>query len=342
MELISIVVPFYRIEKKVIKYCVDSIINQTYKKIEAFLVDDGNTDGSSEYLDELAKDYSFISVIHQKNSGVSAARNAGIYAAQGEYIVFLDGDDCLSSDYIESFVQAIEKTHADIIYAEHVVFKDKCVFESSPCNNPVLIENKTIVMRSVLSSGVSKEIGLHGAPWGKAFKTSLLKDNKLLFDTKLPRSQDNEFNFRVLQYADKVAYLPDKLYGYRESEQSAMTRYRSDSKEIQERYLDKVVEDAHYFDVLDIVKHDIDVITMIKFFDICNTCILHKDNSDSIRDKIAIIKKTLNEDRYKKALNRVTTKDFDGAPKLYIFLLKRELVTLYCITHGIRRILKGL
>jgi glycosyltransferase involved in cell wall biosynthesis len=342
MILISIVVPFYRIKKEIIKECVNSIINQTYKNIEAFLVDDGNTDGTAEYLDELAAQYSCLSVIHQENRGVSVARNAGIQAAKGDYIVFLDGDDCLAPYCIETFASAIREKDVDIIYAEHVVFKDKCVFKKRINCNAHIIEDKTVVLRSVLSSGVSKKKGLHGAPWGKAFKQSFIENNALKFDSSLPRSQDNEFNFRAIQYAEDIAYLSEEIYGYRESGQSAMTRYRTDSKEIQEKYLDKIIADAEQFHVLPLVKHDIDVVTMIKFFDICNTFLLHRDRSCSWPKKVESVRNVLRETKYKKALDNVNVNDFKGAPKIYILLLKNHLYFLYCVAHFCRRLIKRL
>jgi glycosyltransferase involved in cell wall biosynthesis len=212
MELISIVVPFYRIERKVIDYCVDSILNQTYKNIEAFLIDDGNTDETAEYLDNLSSQHKSLSVIHQVNSGVSVARNAGIQAAKGDYIVFCDGDDCLAPYCIETFVAAIKLKQVDIIYAEHVVFKDKCVFKNNNKNSAYLFNDKNIVMRSVLSSIASAQKGLHGAPWGKAFNKSFLDEYNLRFNPSLPRSQDNEFNFRAIHCAGEVSYLPVEIY----------------------------------------------------------------------------------------------------------------------------------
>lgn len=342
MELISVVVPFYMIDKEVIATCVNSIINQSYRRIEVFLIDDGNTNELSMYLDELVKPYPYISVIHQVNSGVSVARNVGIQAAKGDYIVFVDGDDCLSPYFIEAFVVAIRETRADIIYAEHVVFQNECSFKKLSKSKAYLLNDKTVVLRSVLSSDISKEKGLHGAPWGKAFKRLLLTENNLLFDASLPRSQDNEFNFRVIQYTDNIAYLPEEIYGYRESGQSAMTRYRKDSREIQERYLDRIIEDANRFSVFQLVEHDIYVITMIKFFDICNTCTLHPDNPKNFSHQTKEAKSILKSSRFSKALLSVSTSDFVGAHRLYVSLIKKHLFLLFCISLYARRLIKGL
>lgn len=342
MILISIVVPFYNIEKEVILACVNSIINQTYGNIEAFLIDDGNKKEISEYLDELARTYDCINVIHQENSGVSVARNAGIMASSGEYIVFVDGDDCLAPKAVEAFVKTAESTDADIIYGEHVVFKNECKFLDEEFAGPRILSDKNLVMRSMISSGASTEIGLHGAPWGKAFNRKLLVNNNVFYDKSLPRSQDNEFNFRAVHFANKLVYIPIKVYGYRESEESAMTRYRTDSKKIQELYLDTVINDAKKYDIYSMVEHDIAIITIIKFFDVCNTNVLHKQNRISFGLKVKKVKRILSEKRYCDALKSVKVSEFEGAPKLFVFLLEIRAYYLYCIAHCTRRKLKSL
>jgi hypothetical protein len=239
-------------------------------------------------------------------------------------------------------VAAIKLKQVDIIYAEHVVFKDKCVFKNNNKNSAYLFNDKNIVMRSVLSSIASAQKGLHGAPWGKAFKKSFLDEYNLRFNPSLPRSQDNEFNFRAIHCAGEVSYLPVEIYGYRESSKSAMTRYRTDSKEIQERYLDEIVDEAKEMGVMSVVSHDIDIITMIKFFDICNTYLLHKDRKEAFMKKMDSIIKVLKEPRYRNALERVQPEDFKGVPKIYIYFLKRDQYLIFCIVHYFRRLIKEL
>lgn len=98
--LITVIVPVYLAEKYIHR-CVDSILRQTYKNLEIILVDDGSPDKCGEICDEYQKIDSRVKVIHQENAGVSAARNAGIDVAKGEYIAFVDSDDYISDDFIE-------------------------------------------------------------------------------------------------------------------------------------------------------------------------------------------------------------------------------------------------
>ena len=113
MKKISIIVPVYNVEKYVEK-CIQSLINQSYKNIEIILVDDGSNDRSNKIIDEYAKVDSRILTIHQKNKGVSAARNAGLKVATGEYVGFVDPDDYVDYQMYETMLKKIELNMSDL------------------------------------------------------------------------------------------------------------------------------------------------------------------------------------------------------------------------------------
>jgi glycosyltransferase involved in cell wall biosynthesis len=104
LPLVSVVVPAYNVEKYIYE-CIKSILNQNYENIEIIIVDDGSTDNTGVIVDELALKDSRVIAIHQNNKGVSAARNRGMDMANGEFIVFVDSDDWISSDHVAYFVQ---------------------------------------------------------------------------------------------------------------------------------------------------------------------------------------------------------------------------------------------
>lgn len=109
----SVVIPVYN-AKSSLKRCVDSWLAQSRSDLELLLVDDGSTDGSAVLCDELADSDPRIRVIHQKNSGVSAARNAGIQEACGEYVLFTDSDDYVAVDYLEKMANCVDNAGADL------------------------------------------------------------------------------------------------------------------------------------------------------------------------------------------------------------------------------------
>lgn len=115
--MLSVIVPIYKAEKY-LKRCVDSILNQTYSELEIILVDDGSPDGCPKICDSYKKIDSRIIVIHQKNSGVSAARNAGLDRASGEYITFVDSDDYIEPQMYSSMMQIAQKYNCDIVMCD--------------------------------------------------------------------------------------------------------------------------------------------------------------------------------------------------------------------------------
>ena len=113
--VVSVIIPVYNVEKY-LEECIDSVLAQTYQNIEIILVDDGSTDSSGLICDRYAEKNTNISVIHQKNSGLSAARNSGLNKANGDYIYFLDSDDYISADAIEKLFSIAENDKSDIVF----------------------------------------------------------------------------------------------------------------------------------------------------------------------------------------------------------------------------------
>ena len=100
-DLITVIIPVYNV-KKYLKRCVNGVLAQTYKNLEVILVDDGSTDGCAELCDELFKTDKRVVVFHKQNGGLSSARNYGVRAANGKYITFVDSDDTIDEDYVET------------------------------------------------------------------------------------------------------------------------------------------------------------------------------------------------------------------------------------------------
>ncbi len=105
-DLISVIIPVYKVEKYLCR-CVDSVLDQTYRNMEMILVDDGSPDGCPAICDEYARQDDRVRVIHQENAGLSGARNAGIDAARGQWLAFVDSDDYLAADFLERLYRGL-------------------------------------------------------------------------------------------------------------------------------------------------------------------------------------------------------------------------------------------
>lgn len=128
MPVISVIVPVYKVEQ-FIDRCVDSILSQTFSDFELFLVDDGSPDKCGEICDEYAKKDDRIIVIHKENGGLSDARNVAIDVAKGDYLIFIDSDDYVSDNHLESLYTALKETDSDMAVANITSFSDEKIDE---------------------------------------------------------------------------------------------------------------------------------------------------------------------------------------------------------------------
>ena len=122
--LVSIIVPIYNVEAY-LEECIDSVLRQSYPTMELILVNDGSTDRSGKICEAYASQYPWIRVIHKKNGGLSEARNVGIDVCTGQYITFLDSDDCLEADVVGEMIEAVRKTGANMVCTGAVSFSDR-------------------------------------------------------------------------------------------------------------------------------------------------------------------------------------------------------------------------
>ena len=128
-ELVSIIVPVYRVEKY-LKACVNSLINQTYNNIEIILIDDGSDDNCPIICDELQKIDSRIKVIHKKNGGLSDARNYGLKKCLGQYVTFVDSDDTVKEDYVEYLMNLIYKYNIKLSVCAYILMNDNKIIST--------------------------------------------------------------------------------------------------------------------------------------------------------------------------------------------------------------------
>lgn len=220
-DLVSIIIPVYQVEKYLEK-CLESVINQTYKKIEVILIDDGSKDNSGKICDEYAQKDKRIIVIHKNNEGVSKARNVGIECAKGTYITFVDSDDFIHKDYIEKLYELCKHNNADL----------------SICGTKNILENEKVVKKSrKYKKNLDKEDGMKEllnekyytcVIWAKMYKKELLKN--IRFNEKTKIAEDLEVLYKVLDKCKKISINTfENLYYYRIRDDSAtVNKYNSD------------------------------------------------------------------------------------------------------------------
>lgn len=214
--LVTIVVPVYNVEKYLSK-CIDSIIHQTYKKIEIILVDDGSTDSSGKICDDYKKADNRIKVIHKKNAGVSSARNIGIDEANGEFICFVDSDDYLSNNYVEYMLGLNKKTNADFCLSKRCYSTQKDLELTDKTDN-VKVLNSIEATELLLSQEIF--IGC----WNKIYKLDLLRNNNIRFCESLYYGEGLKFIVNTAQVADKIGVGTERVYYYRINNMHSATK----------------------------------------------------------------------------------------------------------------------
>ena len=212
MELVSVVVPVYKVEPYLEK-CVDSIRNQTYSDLEIILVDDGSPDRCGEMCEAYAEEDPRIRVIHQENGGQGAARNKGVEQARGKYLVFVDSDDWISADMIEKAVDAAERLQCDIVMFDYY-FAEAEASEIREMDFPAdqvmhITKNKELLF-------------VPPAPWAKLFRREFYLKSGCRFPGHTYFEDLAVMPFLILA-ADRIVYMKDTLYYYRVRENSTMT-----------------------------------------------------------------------------------------------------------------------
>ncbi len=201
--LVSIIVPVYNAALHLPR-CIESITQQTYKNLEILLINDGSTDQSPQICQEYAQKDSRIKVIHQKNQGVSVARNAGLDHMRGDFFAFLDADDWYFPDAVEALVSLAQKTQAEITWGQLVFYPENKLPFTEP-NFPFPCNPLHLSLEDVLSS---RSLNC----WDKLYAQRLKKD--LRFNTKLAFGEDSDFLFRALQLANFTAFTAHPVYAY--------------------------------------------------------------------------------------------------------------------------------
>ena len=218
LPLVSVIVPVYKVEAY-LQTCVDSILEQHYENIEIILVDDGSPDRCPMICEEYAKKDPRIRVIHQENRGLPAARNTGLRAASGEWIICVDSDDLWKSDLLES-VMAVASDAVDLIAFSYMPYPEgQPLPQPSPLRTGTYRTGKRELLNA-LQLGLLDEYHravpyYFGACWIELVRRDFLEENHLYFDESLKQCEDMIWNLNLLERAHSVGLLDKDLYYYR-------------------------------------------------------------------------------------------------------------------------------
>lgn len=204
MDLISVIVPIYNVEPYLDR-CVKSIVEQSYDRLEIILVDDGSPDNCPALCDAWAERDSRIKVIHKTNGGLSDARNAGLAAAAGDLICFIDSDDWIEPDFLSALYHAMEQTGAEIAEcATQYVAEDGAVIRTRKAASGPLDRTEAL-RRLVLEDGVYQTV------WNKLYRREAVQG----IPFAVGKTNEDEFwTYQVFDRINKLATVETPLYNY--------------------------------------------------------------------------------------------------------------------------------
>lgn len=238
--MLSVVVPVYKVEEQYLMECLDSIEAQTFRDFELIIVDDGAPKETADLLDTYAQEREYITVIHKENNGVASARNDGLKKCRGKYVTFIDSDDTIRNDNFEKVIERAERDGLDILFwglyrcfgKKQVPFTpylaDIDLFDKERLDE---VQYKCMVgILPFYKKPASADAA--GSACAKLYRLDFLRKNKLYYIEGLKRAEDMLFNLMAFGKAEKVGYLYDFFYYYRQLESSATYQYRENGIDV--------------------------------------------------------------------------------------------------------------
>lgn len=211
---VSIIIPVYNCEGY-LSACLDSILNQTYESIEIVIIDDGSTDSSGRIISHYKQIDQRIIHIVQENSGPSAARNKGISESKGTYLVFVDSDDTVETNYVEMLLNEMLASNADLVCCGYMDFSKTGVIKHSDFK----------LQHHVLQIDMMEMVcqGTGGVLWSKIFKREIIEKHQLKLDQNLFMCEDLVFVLQYVSHCQSFASIPNYLYKYNRLNQGSIS-----------------------------------------------------------------------------------------------------------------------
>jgi glycosyltransferase involved in cell wall biosynthesis len=227
--LVSVIIPVYNVEKYLLD-CVESFINQTYRKIQILLIDDGSTDTSGNLCDEVAKLDKRIEVTHKENEGLGLTRNFGLNHADGKYVLFADSDDYMDINAIEKMVYTAETENAQLVIAGfYRVTNEKNILSEEKYKYEIFEKNrvKDELLARMIGSLPYKRDSIFTMACGKLYLTESIKKNNIFYQSEREiQSEDLAFQLDYVPYVKRAIVLDEIFYYYRNNPDSLTMKYK--------------------------------------------------------------------------------------------------------------------
>lgn len=335
--LVSVIVPVYN-AREYVEQCLDSLLAQTFKNFEVMLIDDGSTDGSSAICDNYAKKDSRIKAIHQANAGQTSARRNGVRQATGKYIAFVDSDDWVEPDYLETLQSEAEKCKADIVTCDvYYNFPNREV--TARQRVPAGVFDKQGLMKDIypmmIFSGEYFYYGVYAAMWNKLVKRTLVEKNIEHVSADIKIGEDGATTFANFLDANVVSVIHSApLYHYRINPSSITQSYcpeQFSGAKILAKTLRDISNSRSVYDLNTQIDYYFSHYVRFSF----NEEFLYK-NAKSLREKIRFLKSIFDDAEVKLVSARLDfAKLSSDARRFYGYMRDRNFTKLIAFTMSV-------
>lgn len=346
--IVSLILPIYKIDERVLSTALDSILNQSFTDFEMILVDDGSPDNSGQICDDYAEKDTRIRVTHKRNAGVSAARNSGLQIAKGKYVSFMDPDDELPQNALEVMVDEIESARAQIgVFAyQDVNIEGKVTGYFFQKDIEILtgtLKQEYLKFQIVRNAKKVRRFGSAAAswtaPWSKIFDRKFLEEHKICFTEGIHPAEDTLFMIKAIYFATIVVLSNSTAYKYY-SGAGIMSRCSENACENNLLFL----EDINKFLTKNTDFPDgdnlLDVLAMIKVLDAGQRYFFHQQNTKKWIDIKAEIRKFIDNKYIQKAIRNGNNEYYDIRYKILKKICKHHMNIVFLLFVKFNVILK--
>jgi len=337
---ISFIVPAYNVERHLVP-CLDSLVGQTYRDIEIVVIDDGSPDGCGRIGDEYAARDGRVRIIHQENRGVSAARNAGMDAATGEWLCFVDGDDWVETELCEELVGHLTPELDVCFFSYYEVLPDKKKIVPGISAPPLIDCDEEIIKRLQLATLNLRSFYLGRlidapAVWARLWRRRFLAETGQRFVDGLALGEDILFNLSSLEHVRSGLYVNRPLYDYRVDGNSVLHRYNPGIARVYATFSDhakRLVEELEKRDAFEemlqfkIAKD----FMMCAMLDFC-----HPDNPKPYAERKRDFSSWSEAEPFRTALERAVMRDCRFSEKVLARLIRRKRFGVVSLLFSLR------
>lgn len=328
MPFLSFVVPIYKVNYDYLRFCADSILNQTLQDIELVLVDDGSPDDCGRICDEYAAKDARVRVVHKKNGGLSDARNAGTAVVTGEWVTYVDGDDWVETDFAAHFAQRLsERPAADVYiysgYRDYATCTEEChPYYPDGTRFTTKEERESLQLACCRLFDKGKKEGLFiGSAWSKVYRTAYMRENNLQF-TIVPYGEDSIFYFYSMEAAKCVEYVAYSIYHYRDTDGSMVNKYRVRADEEQDIYLSEIFGFAEKYQKSPAFVDDLYFRVLVAMQRCISQKFCHPDNPDSWWKRHRACRRHFSKEPYASLFRHIRFRPLNRNTKIKYILLR--------------------